>query len=430
MNLLVMSPVTDNAWAAFRNAVDRCEAYRRHLAAHGVDPAAVDAWDAVPPTSKAAVFGDDAWAWAPDGVAAAAEIVCSSGQSGPPFSVGLVSPAERDALTARTDGLLAALGAGPGSTTLLVNVLPMGVAAPCTLATVATPSVHPEMALHVLTEIAPRFDRLVLLGEPLFLAELARRWAPQGPAHPDAWVFTGGEPVAAAWKGHVCGLLGIEPFRVAVSMGCAEIGLHLLYETPALGAARAALAAGGAPAWASAAGPGVVPALLAYDPRRLFVETPPGDGGQRLTVTPLEPGGVPLVRYDTGDLAHHLTDAEVGDLARETGVALEGPVVALFGRAGVPTGVPRPEAVKEILFADADAADRATGRFRLEPAADGAPLTLHVQSRDARVASRTDDLRDAVARVAGEPVDVRWHAHDEYPFHAPYDWTHKPRYTR
>ena len=115
-----------------------------------------------------------------------------------------------------------------------------------------------------------------------------------------------------------------------------------------------------------------------------------------------------------------------------TGVALDGPVVALFGRGGTPGGVPRPEAVKEALFSDAGLADQVTGRFRLEPAADGAPLTLHVQCRhDAPPAARhADTLRAVVAGVAGEPVDVRWHAAAEYPFHAPDDWTHKPRYTR
>ncbi|MCB0880757.1 MAG: hypothetical protein KDC33_00860 [Thermoleophilia bacterium] len=415
----------------FRDAAARSDGYRRHLAGRGVDASSVGDWEAIPPTSKAAVFGSP-WEWAAADPGAAAEIVCSSGQSGPPFSVGLVSPGERDALAARTDGLLAALGAGPGSSTLLVNVLPMGVAAPCTLATVATPSVHLEMARHVLGEIAPRFDRLVLLGEPLFLAELARGWRARGPAHPDMWVFTGGEPVAASWKAYACGLLGIEPYRVAVSMGCAEIGLHLLFETPSLGAARAALAAGPGPGWARAAGPGVVPALLGYDPERLLVETPRRAGAGRLTLTPLHAALIPLVRYETGDLAHHLTDADVDDLAELTGVALDGPVVALFGRGGTPGGVPRPEAVKEALFSDAGLADQVTGRFRLEPAADGAPLTLHVQCRhDAPPAARhADTLRAVVAGVAGEPVDVRWHAAAEYPFHAPDDWTHKPRYTR
>ena len=191
---------TAPAWPAYRAAVASSPGYRAHLAAHGVDPASATDWAALPYTDKRTVFTDlAAWVAAP-GITGAREIVCSSGQSGPPVSVALVSADERDAARAHMDALLAAIGAGPASPTLLVNVLPMGIAVPTDLATVATPSVHPEMALHVLTRLAPDFDRVVLVGEPLFIAELARR-LPPADVHRDLWVFTGGGPVAGAWGG-------------------------------------------------------------------------------------------------------------------------------------------------------------------------------------------------------------------------------------
>lgn len=429
---------SEPAWPAFRAAAAASPGYRAHLAAHGVDPTTASDWSALPYTDKGTVFADVApWVAAP-GITGAREIVCSSGQSGPPVSMALVSAAERDAARAHMDGLLAAIGAGPDSPTLLVNVLPMGIAVPTDLATVATPSVHPEMALHVLTSLAPAFDRVVLVGEPLFIAELARR-VPAGDVHPNLWIFTGGEPVAAAWGGFVAGALGIEPWRVGVSMGCAEIGLHLLYDTPELAAARRALDADpglwpDAP-WRELTRDAFAPALMTYRHERLLVETRERGGRPSLVMTPREPALLPLVRYDLGDVAWVLGPRAIDRLSAACGVPLPDAVVALAGRpdelataAGMRL---RPEAVKERIFGDPRLATALSGRFRLTGEGDAA--VLHVQrterEADGALADATAELAEWFTRYAGSGSRVAVHSAAEYPFHATGDWTHKPRYT-
>ncbi|MFN8121808.1 MAG: hypothetical protein U0237_05205 [Thermoleophilia bacterium] len=436
-------PAPDAAWAAVGRAADRAPAYRELLARAGVDPAARGDWDAVPVVSRRDVFAGPGDGWiARDALTGAAEIVCSSGQSGPPFALGLSARGGDAAMRARVDGLLAALGARPGSPSLLVNALPMGIAVPSDLATCATPSVHPEMAVHLLCSVAPAFDRVLLVAEPLFLAELARRWAAAGDVHPQTWIVTGGEPVAESWRSYVCGLLGLERHRVMISMGAAELGLHLLHEVPELAAARAAAAAdsdgASAGTWGDLCDRAYAPALLTFDPARLHVETPVGPGGPRLVITVLEDVPLPLVRYDLGDAALLLDDDAVSVLEDRCGVPLPRPVVALAGRAAsVATAAGRtvrPEAVRELLFADAALAGGLTGRFRLRAADGGTVLECHLEARDpgapdAAAEAALGTLEEALWRLGGVPTRVVRHPRGGDPFHAEGDWTHKPRYT-
>lgn len=426
------------AWDAFRRAAQSSAGYRHHLTARAVDPDTVDRWDAVPVITKQDVFAEDPQRWSCAGrIDAVAEIVCSSGQSGPPVAIGLVSEADRDEMTDRVDGMLSELGAGPDSSTLLVNLLPMGISVPTRLATVASPCAHIEMAMHVMTRVAPQFDRVVVVGEPLFVAELARRLA--GRAPDDLWLFVGGEPVAASWRTYVCGLLGIEPYRVVVSFGAAELGLHLLFETPNLAAARAVCAADPSQ-WAGCAWNDVcmgqfTPTLMAHDPRRVFIETPVGsDGRPRLTITTLGTPLLPLVRYDLGDVAMVLDEVAVARLSARTAIPLTAPIVAVVGRAaGLPLpdgGRICPEAVRELLFGDDTLADAVTGRFRLRHEPTG--VVCHVQARrgmasSPRPAAACTRLAEGLTAIAGSPVEVVWHA-DDYPFHEHDDWTHKPVY--
>lgn len=142
------------AWEAFRRATGS-PGYRDHLAAHGVDPDAVDRWESLPFIDKATVYGEDVARWTTTGdLTTAAEIVCSSGQSGQAVSVGLASAAQKAALVDRVDAALVAMGGGPDSPSLLVNLLPMGISVPSALAAdpagaACAPWLHLTDGLHV-----------------------------------------------------------------------------------------------------------------------------------------------------------------------------------------------------------------------------------------------------------------------------------------
>ena len=139
----------------------------------------------------------------------------SSGQTGL-FSMGVTSRSERRAQERTLDLALRQLGASEESPTLVLNCLPMGISIPTRLATVATPSVHLEMALELLDRAGSGFDRVVIAAEPLFLKEMGETaLREKGPGFADRVVacFVGGEWVAECWRRYVSGLFGFARVR-------------------------------------------------------------------------------------------------------------------------------------------------------------------------------------------------------------------------
>ena len=221
----------------------------------------------------------------------------------------------------------------------------MGISIPTRLATVATPSVHLEMALELLARAGSGFDRVVIAAEPLFLKEMGETaLREKGPGFADQVVacFVGGEWVAESWRRYVSELFGFpeEPsprVGVLVSMGAAEVGLHVLHETPALREARQALDSPLARMALFGRDPGYSPTLLTWDPNRLYMEERRhSDGVSTLVLTALTRRLLPLVRYDLDDEAELLDAAAANrELTRQGSDArLEGPAVALWGRRG------------------------------------------------------------------------------------------------
>jgi hypothetical protein len=397
----------------------------------------------LPYLDKATVFGGELEPWIDGGsLAGAVELMTSSGQSGS-FSVGVSPPAEARAQGRLADDALRQLGAREGSPTLLINCLPMGIGVTTRLATVASPSVHVEMALQLLDRVGSRFDRVVLLAEPLFLKELmeeALAWHGPGLLPALTFAFVGGEWVAESWRTYVSGVAGLPDQSttpgpgILVSMGAAELGLHCLFETPALRTARRALADRAARVALFGRDPGYAPSLFTYDRERLYVEERPSpDGWRTLVVTTLAPRLMPLVRYDLGDLGEVVPAAAVNAelAARGLETRLDDPVVAVWGRSGAASGPGwslRPEPVKEWLFAHPALAAAISGRFFID-APDGDPW-LHLQLRAGAnpVHGMANDLRAHLQRECGGRGEVVMHDHRGYPHHLAGDFQHKPRY--
>lgn len=429
--------------AAFEDAVSVSAGYRAWLEHQGVDPARTTNIEQVPYLEKRDVFGADLGAWITGrGPTGAAELLTSSGHSGA-FAVGVTSRAELHGLQVATDAALRALGAGEERSTLLLNCLPMGISVPTTIATVATPSVHLEMAEELVERFGPDFDLVVVLAEPVFCKEFAERLFA---AHGSAWsadrlaCVVGGEWVSESWRRYVSGLLGLGPVQdqgtggILISMGAAELGLHLLFETSDLRSIRSVLADSGPQRDLFGHHWGYTPTLFTFDPSRLHIEERAHpEGVSTLVVTPLTRRLLPLVRYDLGDVGEVIPAERLNDRLEVLGSPhrVDGPVVACWGRrsAGLVLGgqVVRPELIKQRLFSSFAEAAVLTGRFYLEQRPD--PV-LHVQLRPATIATPrlAADLGAFLGDVAGTAVRVVVHPYDAYPFHQPGDYQHKPAY--
>jgi phenylacetate-CoA ligase len=431
------------ALRSFRRAALTCRGYRAHLERLGIDHRTVMRLSEVPYTDKRSVFGDVLDLWIEGGrVSDAAELLTSSGQSGL-FSVGVTSRSERRAQERAIDLSLRAIGASEQSSTLLLNCLPMGITVPSRLATVATPSVHVEMAVEILARTGPGFDRVVIVAEPLFLKEMGEaglREHGAGFAERVAACVVGGEWIAESWRRYVSELFGFAaPSQhrpgVMVSMGAAELGLHALQETGPLRAARMLLDGPLSRLAVFGRDPGYSPTFLTWDPNRLYLEERAhADGATTLVLTSLTRRLLPLVRYDLDDEVDIL-DAEVANRELDrigSDLRIEGPVLAIWGRRGTAIRGPgwslRPEQIKEGLFATAAHAGSLTGRFFL--AVEGEQPVLHVQLRQGVGAAPGLEraLESIAAGAASVPARGRVHSYREYPFHDAGDFQHKPRY--
>ena len=431
------------ALRSFRRAALTSRGYRAHLEHLGVDHKSVTRISQVPFTDKRSVFGDHIDFWLDGGrVTEAAELLTSSGQTGL-FSVGVTSRSERRSQERTFDQTLRALGGGEDSTTLLLNCLPMGISIPTRLATVATPSVHLEMAVELLARAGASFDRVIIAAEPVFLKEMGETaLRERGPGFADRVVacFVGGEWIAESWRRYVSELFGFtdggsKRLGLMVSMGAAEVGLHALHETPELRLARQLLDSPDARTALFGRDPGYPPSLFAWDANRLYVEERLHEDGVRtLVLTTLTRRLLPLIRYDLDDEAELVDPSGVNAVLADLGtdLRLERPVVALWGRRGGTIEGDgwslRPELIKEGLFATSAHAGALTGRFRIA-AEDGQPV-LHVQLRNGALPGPGIEsaLVHMVTVAAGTPGRVEVHDYREYPYHEAGDYQHKTSY--
>ena len=321
-----------------------------------------------------------------------AQVLTSSGHGGGgKFSFGLTDRVQAGLQAQFIDHALDDAFQVKTRKTLAINCLPMGVLFSSQCMTVANTSVREDMAVALVRAFGQSYDQIILVGDPLFLKRLTDYALAQsldwGGYRVNAVV--GEEIFGEHYRGYLAERLGMDSRQwIMASLGVAELGLHLGYETPATVALRRAAAAD--PEFAQAlfgTDPSrmALPMLYSFNPQRIFVESvaPEPDGYGQMTVSLLDPGlTVPLLRYQTGDAIRLPAPDAVADAARRHGVALPArlppTLLALKGRDR--EGLPNRSHVgvyKDALYADHAAAGRLTGAFRLVFREDR--CDLHVQ---------------------------------------------------
>jgi phenylacetate-CoA ligase len=402
--MTVVAPAAEaRLLSAFWRAAANVPAYRILLDEHGVVPdQVIDSASfsrLCPLTSKDDTFNRfelDQLCVA-GGMRNLAGVLTSSGQGGR-FSFGLSTREQAAAGADFIDDVLDTAFQIRARSTLAINCLPMGVGFSSKVMTVATTSVREDMALGLVRAFGAHYDQILLVGDPLFLKKLTDR------ARRDAvdWsryrinVVIGEEIFGEHFRTYLAGCLGLDADRpengyVMSSFGVGELGLHLCFETPATIALHRAASADRKvarellAARSEAAAP---PMIFAFDPLRTFMEIvePDEHGYGRLTISMLDDETpLPLMRYQTGDVARLLDAVEVADVAGRRGIVLPSDLplmlLALKGRDrdALPNGS-QLSVYKDALYADQAIARRLSGAFRLVFA--GTACTMHVQLTD------------------------------------------------
>lgn len=372
-----------------------------------------------------------------------AGVLTSSGQSGK-FAFGLTTRRQTQKSTFLIDLALEATFQVDRYKTLLINALPMGVGFASNAVTVAETSVREDMVLALADKFGPHFEQIILVTDPLFLKLLCDTSRDQG----FDWhrfrvhAILGEETIGEHYRSYVGKILGTDPDNpngpiLGASMGAGELGLNLFFETPQTIALRRALYKNAAlrrHLLGEDLEPEQIPMLFTYSTRQILVECldHPGlpEGFGQLTLTPLAPDApLPLVRYQTGDLARVIPQSILNTrLARAENPLLRQwrmPVVALRGRDSEECGVLNVSQIKDCLYRDTRLADALTGAFRWEP---GSPGALHVQLRPGLHTADMDTRIRAVLPIAAQALQVVPWPHERFPFGMKLDYERKFKY--
>lgn len=436
--------------AAFQRAAAKVPAYRATLAAHGVKPEeirSIDAFRSLCPTlNKSNTFAQyplNELCHA-TGLQNLAGVLTSSGH-GARFAYGLSTRLQaRYACDAIDLGLEYAFEVDSNKT-LLINCLPMGVRFSSNSVTVAETSVREDMAVALATEFGAFYDQIIFVGDPLFLklvTDYSREKNVDWQKH-KVHLIVGEETFGEHFRNYLAEhfhLNNDDPSTgmIGSSMGVAELGLNLFYETPETIRLRRAAQVnpvffealfGVAPAAA------VLPMLFVYNPLRTYVETAGLDanGYGDLTISMTDPeAALPLLRYQTGDIARILSPQQINYACELAGVPKPAksplPIIALQGRAKdrLPDGTHVGD-YKDALYVHADIAVKLTGAFRLE-FVDG-KILIHVQLR--RGFEEDDDLRARLAAAFPgnvSPEQVKAWNYSQFPYGMTLDYERKFNY--
>lgn len=369
-----------------------------------------------------------------------ASVLTSSGHGGR-FSFGLTT---RDMEAAGAEAIDVALDDAfqvMSRPTLALNCLPMGVTFGSRCMTVATTSVREDMAAALVESFGPEFAQILLVADPLFLKRLvdySRQRGLDWRRH-RVQVVVGEEVFGEQFRTYMANRLGLrldDPNGTWLmsSMGVGELGLHLFHETRATVSVRRVAATN--PLFSQdlcgsddAHG---TPMCFTYNARRIYVEVvePGEDGFGRLVVSMLDASlPVPLLRYETGDVARVLDADQVRSLVRRHGATIDDAIpdrlVLLRGRVreALPNGS-HVMVYKDAIYGDHAVADQLTGAVRLT--FDDAGATLHVQLVPGAAAD--DRIADALRQVLPErarPAAIQVWPYGSFPFGMTLDYERK-----
>jgi len=388
----------------FRRAAATVPFYKRLLAENRIRPTQVTDIErfraVVPIIAKRNVFGAHPLAdllvdRSLDSVEA---LISSSGVTAQSFSLGMINRNGIRSMIQSTDRLLNVLFDTSQKKTFVINTCAMGVTIPTSLPGINL-SVRSDKALALLRALRPYYHQFVVTSDVYFLKKLLEegrsagmRWS----RWPVQFVM-GGEWFPESYRQYLATLLQVDLYRrhprtrILGSMGAAELGFNLCFETHDTVRLRQ-LAASDERLRQALFGPvDTVPMIGHYDPRRWFIELTPthevGPGGGAFVFTNVDAdAAMPLVRYQTGDCGYILPFSHVSRILRSLKYdayvpSLTYPLLAVAGRTDQSVTVVgktiRMEFLRAVLYSDPMLALLTTGQF--QAMARGGRLHLRIQ---------------------------------------------------
>jgi phenylacetate-CoA ligase len=429
------------ALKVFETACARIPAYQNIIRQAGLNPSAIksieDFKKFVPVLDKETIFGPDV----PDikhlcldgRLENIRAIICSSGHSGV-FSYGLKTQEEIEEAQDAIDFMLDYIFNVSEKKTLLVNCLPRSMRVYSSLVTMADTGVRPDIVIHTVRTFASSFDQTIIVGENSFLKKVLEDGAEAGIdwrcVHPH--LVLAEEVLPENMRTYFAEIIGIDPDQpenktlIGSSFGLAEFGLNLFHETRDLIRLRRLLQRDEKFREALI---GLdldnLPALLQYDPNKLFVEEiSTNDGLFHLALTNLEDHAlIPLVRYNTADegicIPYGQLEETLGRLGYEDYLPkIRLPLLAIWGRTKIRVNEGfsiRPEFIKELLYRKKDIASLLTGNFQLSKSRAGLRIEIQAKEKASRSVEFENKLRALLLENIPARIEIIIYPYREFP---------------
>lgn len=326
-----------------------------------------------------------------------ATMITSSGHSGK-FGFGVSSRLQLKNLIADIDlGLQQTFNIDTKST-LLINMLPMGIRLISDTITVAETSVREDMAYAVLETFSDHYDQVILLSDPLFLKRFLDYSREKGAQWPKdrTHCIIGEETFGENFRNYTAKKLNADHHQAEGAMivstfGAGELGLNLLHETRETLALKNILQTNPhlAERVLGHSCKQSIPMIFIYNPLNIYLETIEENQhgiGDLLISTLSELQLIPLLRYKTGDKGKLLNWNKVNKVLTENGLLPIAennfPLMAMYGRENeiLPNGYNVLD-IKECLYRQEALADIISGAWRLLGNSED-DWILHIQLND------------------------------------------------
>jgi phenylacetate-CoA ligase len=335
-------------------------------------------------------------------------LISSSGLTAQSFSLGLINRHGTRSMVRATDRLLDQWFDVRRKTTFLINTCAMGVRIPTSLPCIDL-SVRSDKALAIAQALQPYFQQFIVTSDVFFLKKLLEdglaagsSWA-EWPVH----FVIGGEWFPESYRQYLAHLLQVDNAdgslspSILASMGAAELGFNLCYETHDTVRLRALICSDRRLCDSLFGCVDTVPLIGHYDPRRWFVElartSDATRGSGALVFTNIDPrAAMPLIRYETGDYGYLLSHASLSRTLRDfnyhTYIPRSTlPLMAVAGRTSEMLSVAgktvRMEFLRSLLYSDRALASQTTGQFQATEAGDAMNIQIQLQPH-----TKADDI--------------------------------------
>lgn len=419
---------------AFKRAAEKVPSYKNLLKEKGVAPQAIqtieDFKKVVPIIDKHDTFikyeGKIKELCIHGRLSGLSSILTSSGHSGR-FSYGLEDRGRIKLTGLWIDALMDYHIGLKGKRVLLINCLPMGVKVPSHQMTVADVSVRSDMALSLIKNFGREFDRVILVGENLFIKLLLEEGIEKGFDWPsyDLRIIVGEEGFPENYRTYIARLLGkdidkAKELIVVSSMGISEIGLMVFQESLQTINFRRRLLQEKELRREFLGENDVVPMVFRYFPPFTFVEAiEMFKGKEALVITSLDMKGIlPLIRYSSGDLIKLVDHKKVKTVVGEE---VHLPWLFLYGREEFIEPNEKGlsiEGIKERLYSDPGLPSKISGFFKVDRDFKKLKSQLNPYCRDLQGIERR--LADLFSEFG---VGVEVFKYEEFPY--PLDFERK-----